>query len=245
MFLDFSYSKEENIKSDDPKLLQYSHILIEQRGKYLYENEHLQQTHDTLDTINCFSSIGVEYRSIFPVKIKTRPCIVILRRKANIKPPKIENSSPEMHFDNSNIDHNEKLIEINTTTSNDYENKQDDKSESLSDLDFEDDEQNTHNNEEQSNFVETDLKAPTRETKIKLRKLIERRYRQRKSNENTELVAINKRSTKSNIKHIIKFEKIKELIEKISQMDLKSICDLENETTKHCLLKIIDSYDLD
>lgn len=226
-------------------MLQYSHLLIEQKGKYSYENEHLQQTHDTLDTINCFSSIGVEYRSIFPVKIKTRPCIVILRRKPNIKPPELENISPEMQ-----LGADEQFIEMNSIAStNDFfayiEEKKAEKSESLLDLDFDDDEQNTQFNEDQTNFVEIDLKAPTTETKNKLRKLIERRYRQRKTNENTELVAINKRSTKSNIKYIIKLEKIKELIEKISQMDLKSICDLEKETTKHCLLKIIDSYELD
>lgn len=110
--------------------------------------------------------------------------------------------------------------------------------------DDDDDEQQSQSNDDANNFVETELKKPTVETKRKLRKLIERRYRMRKSSDNTD-VAIKKGTTKSNIKHIIRSEKIKELIENISQMDLKSLCDLDTTTTKSCLLKIIDSYDLD
>lgn len=99
MYPDWSYSKDENITMDDPKMLIYSYILVEQKGKYFYENEHLQQSHDTLESINCFNNIGVEYRSLLPVKIRTKPCIVLLRRKKELKiPPAL--ISEEQFFQN-------------------------------------------------------------------------------------------------------------------------------------------------
>lgn len=90
------------------------------------------------------------------------------------------------------------------------------------------------------------MKKPTTETKQKLRRLIEKHYQFKTAkgplSDRTDIIMANKPSTKSNIKHIIKKEKIKDLIEKISQVDLRTVCDLERETTKHCVIKIIDSY---
>lgn len=55
---------------NDPKLLDFTHLLVEQKGKYFYENEDMRRTHEILDTVNCFSNIGVEYRSVFRLKLK-------------------------------------------------------------------------------------------------------------------------------------------------------------------------------
>lgn len=111
-------------------------------------------------------------------------------------------------------------------------------------FDYEDDDQLSENGDDANSFVETELKSPNVETQRKLQRLILKRYRMRKSSDNTD-VAVKRGTAKANIKHIIRSEKIKELIETISRMDLKSLCDLDAETTKSCLLKIIDSYDFD
>lgn len=243
----------DNLKPDNPRMLQYTHLLAEFKGKYLYDAEYLKQTYDTLETVNCFNSIGVEYRSIFPVKIKTRPCIMILKRKPGIEIPPIDEIPPIGRI--INIDEQIRQGAVNLNLSGyleknlvDKENDTVELSDSLNsndDYDYSgDNEQHSQNNDDANSFVETELKKPSVETTQKLKRLIEKRYRMRKTSDNTE-VAIKKGTTKSNIKYIIRIEKIKELIENISQMDLKTFCDLNTETTKSCLLKIIDSYDLE
>lgn len=227
-------------------------MLVEQRGKYFYENEDIRDTHDTLDTINCFSNIGVEYRSVFPIKIKTRPCVIILRRKANVIPATIEkptmeainyHQNGEEEMAKEDLDYTENYVDDNRQNE-DVEDDDVEPDDTLDPLDTAD-----LNDEEQSPIIETELKKPTIETKQKLRRLIERHYQfkadgETPTSDRAELIAntMNKPSIKYNIRHIIKKEKIKEMIEKISQIDLRKVCDLERESTKHCLLKIIDSY---
>lgn len=251
-------------------MLGFTHLLIEQKGKYFYENEDIRRTHDTLDTINCFSNIGVEYRSVFPIKIKTRPCIIILRRKPGIVPLKIEPVNVESIDDEADDNSDDIENGKNTVDTTEYqvgsdkpeetdepevvenpnlnskeknENAYDDGDEETLDDNLD---TNALNDEEQNIIVENELKKPTIETKRKLRRLIERHYQTKAPkpplNDRTDVIAANKPSIKSNIKHIIKKEKIKEMIERISQIDLRKVCDLERETTKQCLLKIIDSY---
>lgn len=270
-------------------MLQFTHLLVEQKGKYFYENEDIQRTHENLDTINCFNNIGVEYRSVFPIKIKTRPCIILLRRRTNylpltIEPPvkvakmnkpnlaSISNAEHleklqlnEIRFKNNDVDDNESL------TKNDYnvdseaidgnQNEIDDEIEETNEYNDTDDTKHTDDefddtfdtlendmNDDEQIIVENDLKRPTKETKNKLKKFIERHYQlkasKEPSNDRTEMISTNSNrpSIKSNIKHIIKKEKIKELIERISEIDLRTVCNLERQTTKQCLLKIIDSY---
>lgn len=261
-----SYSKEENIKLDDPKLLAFTHLLVEQKGRYFFENEDIRRTHDILDTINCFNNIGVEYRSVFPIKIKTRPCIIILRRKLDIAAPQIEiayqHTVDDIHVDNNvNIENSQPIAETEyqenleliedlvlngkEENENEYEKNDEENAEELDDpLNLLD---NTiPNDDDQNNIVETELKKPTIETKRKLERLIERHYQSKVTkeplNERNDLLTANKQSIKSKVRNIIREEKIKEMIEKISQIDLRTVCDLERETTKQCIIKIIDSY---
>lgn len=290
--------------------MHFTHLLVEQKGKYFYENEDMRRTHEVLDTINCFSNIGVEYRSVFPIKIKTRPCVIILRRKLDVNPSlltipspsigqppitksnvEIKSSVPPPSTANLEITNTEKEdkpnndeIAVNIDDSNDTEDAKDDSSQNadeeinkpeaieritdteeddydsqdakghenaddmIDDYNFnQDDSFDSMDNDDDQNIVETDLKRPTRETKLKLKKLIEKHYRARAAhlppNDQTDLAANpNRPSIRSNIKLIIKKEKIKELIERISKIDLRSVCDLERESTKQCLLKIIDSF---
>lgn len=266
-FFSCSYSKEENLKIDDPKLQQFTHLLVEQKGKYFYENENIRNTHDTLDTINCFSNIGVEYRSIFPIKIKTRPCVTILRRKANVIPPQLDTLTREEKTDLPNnleeyvasSENANGFVEANSVkdtteeiefSENSLEQNQDDEYGDGEDFQPDDTlETSDLTDEEHSPIGETELKKPTIETKQKLRRMIERHYRLKtnkatkaSSNDRAELVPTSKPSIKYNIRSIIKKEKIKELIEQISQIDLRAVCDFARESVKECLLKIIDEY---
>lgn len=228
---------------------------MEQKGKYFYENEHLQHSHETLESINCFSSIGVEYRSLFPVKIKTKPCIVLLRRKYEYVPPEPEILLIEAIDDKEIIDDNEIEIlpesnehpDLNVT--NVIENNEDIFDNNISEEPLpEDVELNDSESDDENDIKEIEMKKPTIHMKAKIKKIIETHYRSQGTAIDTvdyiEPTTPHKRSAKSNIKHIIKSEQIKELVEKISQMDLKSECDLERESTKSCLIKIIDRYDL-
>lgn len=348
------YSKDETLKMGDPRLLKYSHLLVENRGKYSLENEAIKRTHDILEDVNCFHTIGLEYQSFFPIKIKTKPCISIAKRKPGLEPPpeppKIQRVEQELPAESATLtsDWKRKEVVSNKTASlgsgeiqtdsnpedeelspiepeqeeptsdedvdstvdyqseSDDENQsEDDQSESRADefggenneffedeiyLSGEDAEipnelfENIVNSEEiQEMFSEEksfeQVEKPTidvepvqkpkkrsKNTKIKLKRVIESYYRSKgKIIESDPVVTAvtetaqttkalkaddkdsssKRNSAKINIKRIIKTEKIKGLVEKISTLDLKAQCDLETLSAKDCLIKLIDQYDTD
>lgn len=230
-------------------ILRYTYLLVEQKGKYFYENEHLKQTHDTLESVNCFSSIGIEYRSFFPVKIKTKPCIVLLRRKLGLE---------------SQLENNNRQIEANTVDSRaetDVSNEMSDFNDTKKDDDIDPalESETTVDDTKEWDLIDAnktmvainELKKPTKNTKLKIKRFIETHFRGKDTysaldNEPAEqAVPAHKPSAKTSIRNIIKSERIKEIAEKISQMDLKSMCDLEKDSVKSCLIKIIDEQELD
>lgn len=81
--MSFSYSKDETLKAGDEDLHRFDYLLAEVKNKYSPEMRYLQQTHEKLEVVECFSSIGIHYTSLLPVKIRTKPCIMIMRRKSN------------------------------------------------------------------------------------------------------------------------------------------------------------------
>lgn len=54
-----------------------------------------------------------------------------------------------------------------------------------------------------------------------------------------------KRSMKANIKRIIRTEQIREMVDKLAHVDVASKCDLERITTKECLRKLLDDVNAD
>lgn len=235
--------------------------MVEQKNKYFYENERFQQSHAILEYVNCFSSIGLEYQSLFPIKIKTKPCIALLKRREDFVVP--QNSLESV----ANIEHEGEEDAINAQI---HSNNQ------LNDDPIVDDEQiekellgniaegeggpdsldnvdelfekkdikidgNKRSNEITS--VQIKLKKPSKHIKLKLKRIIENYYEAKDVTDTTEPDVTNPRkSTKSNIKRLIKEEKIKELVEQVSQLDLNTVCDLETLTIKACLLKILEKY---
>lgn len=323
----------------DPKLHSFSYILLEHRSKYAVEMKILLETHDQIESIDCFSSIGLQYQSMFPVKVKTKPCIDIYKKKklsndklllmhdrlARKLSMPLKNDVPT---NNDIIDDNDDDIEVNDEEPIDiidhtihlFDNEAhleidedidlikeiseiddqlpllDIETEPIKNLDETIDIVNKNSNNDNhlpeiidkldnSNNSETEIddKNTTKNNKIKtkssnfirkpnkmrlkLKELIESHYRSKGSiiesdNNKNEAASTQQtlhhqthsittpsqqllKSAKTNIKRIIKAEKIKDLVDRISKLDLTEHCDLEALSTKDCLKKIIDEYDIE
>ncbi|XP_055523861.1 probable Dol-P-Man:Man(7)GlcNAc(2)-PP-Dol alpha-1,6-mannosyltransferase [Wyeomyia smithii] len=78
---DWIYSKEEHLLPGDLRLHRFDYLLTEARDKYSGEMRLLEQTHEVREFVECFNSIGLQYRSVLPVKIRTKPCLFIMQRR--------------------------------------------------------------------------------------------------------------------------------------------------------------------
>jgi alpha-1,6-mannosyltransferase len=76
-----SYVKTENLNPGDIALHQHDYLLAESKSKHSPEMKILQQTHDIVEFVDCFHNIGLQYKSLLPVRINTRPCIYILQKR--------------------------------------------------------------------------------------------------------------------------------------------------------------------
>lgn len=83
IYANWTYRKDEDLKAGDEELHKFDFLLVEVKNKYSPEMRYLLQTHEKLELVECFSNIGVHYTSFFPLKIRTKPCIVIMKRKPN------------------------------------------------------------------------------------------------------------------------------------------------------------------
>lgn len=264
----FRYSKDEYLKPGDSELHDFSYILTEPLSKYSGNAQLLQDTHEVVEFVDCFSSIGLQYQSWFPVKIKTKPCLGIMKRKRGILSSELREKLKQKIIENKNRG------DIDITSSENIQSLE----VPVDSHEYIDIEEITSNNEKEANdivelidqihekqFVATDNKptekllelnpsaeAVHQSTKSKLKELIISHYRlkgsvienEKEPNE-TGQDTVSKKSTKTSIKRIIKAEKIKELVDRISKLDLNLVCDLERMTTKNCLMKLIDDYDIE
>lgn len=269
----------------------------------------LQQTHDAVESIDCFSSIGLQYQSMFPVKVKTKSCIDIFKRNKlasdkliNMREKLVQkleditkvavekaHETPIDMIDNTPIEIIDPVIELNPLEP--YIEIEDDidiikeitevtkplldvTNEELNSNVFaeESTEQKMEKNIGSEDIIKEDeiIQKKDNEPKMKhssirkpnkmrskLKDLIESHYRSKGSIIETDhkedfvpqsmpiQQSAQFKSAKTNIKRIIKAEKIKDLVDRISKLDLTKHCDLEALSTKDCLKKIIDEYDIE
>ncbi|XP_017869895.1 PREDICTED: probable Dol-P-Man:Man(7)GlcNAc(2)-PP-Dol alpha-1,6-mannosyltransferase isoform X1 [Drosophila arizonae] len=80
----WTYSKDESMNYSQAEIAIYSHLLVEAKNKHNTELwATLQENFEILEFIDCFNSIGIQYNSILPVRIKTKPCIGILKKRVS------------------------------------------------------------------------------------------------------------------------------------------------------------------
>lgn len=200
----------------------------------------LAQTHEIIETIECFNNIGIQYNSFFPIKIKTRPCIFILKRKKllNFKWNEITSKIRKEQFIEEikeDILVEDKSVEI------------------IVEDDFPEITILEKIEEEEKPKIASEKKTQIPSTKAKIKEIIESHYRELGSKLESDILHSDAppttpeptTSTKANIQKIIKVEKIKQLVDKISKLDLNESCDLDKMDIKECLKKIIDEYDAD
>ncbi|BFF90845.1 probable Dol-P-Man:Man(7)GlcNAc(2)-PP-Dol alpha-1-6-mannosyltransferase [Drosophila madeirensis] len=88
---EWTYSKDESMNYTQAEIARYTHLLVEAKNKHNSELwASLQDDFDTLEFVDCFNSIGIQYSSLLPVRVKTKPCIGILKKKATTTPPKLK-----------------------------------------------------------------------------------------------------------------------------------------------------------
>ncbi|KAH8313824.1 hypothetical protein KR067_012304 [Drosophila pandora] len=282
---EWAYSKNESMNYTQAELASYTHLLVEAKNKQNTDVwASLQDEFDTVEFIDCFNSIGIQYNSLLPVRIKTKPCIGILKRR--FPPPPIK-QKPKAKARKEKVTIPEAVEEIKTPPVQKIA-RDSNKSvvEDILPLDVDDDDGIVATVEEMSLELDTNsesekvvepevesIETPAKEinfqelrnlamgqttktsraaTKLKIRKIIEQHYRSKgKQIENDSAERSPKTpggtggrpGLRQSVKAIIKQEKIKEMIEQISTMDLTRICDLEKTSTKDCLKQVIDKID--
>ncbi|XP_036323236.1 probable Dol-P-Man:Man(7)GlcNAc(2)-PP-Dol alpha-1,6-mannosyltransferase isoform X2 [Rhagoletis pomonella] len=336
---DWHYCKNESVNYGPGQTQRYTHLMVEAKNKnniQLWSD--LQEEFEILEFVDCFNNIGIQYSSFVPIRIKTKPCIAILKRR---KLPANAISSKQKAKDDNKLkrkskksvgiptadaplsgEHISKLIgleipddmynlektlnkplEDHIELADDAEAKKSiedgyvedwtlevldeeelekpfesqqpqkqqtsvgvdpteatESSETLTPEQDTDDEtvdmsdQLTKeiNFQELRNLALGKVNRKTKATKLKIRQLIEQHYRSKGRQIENSAEKVEKRpnigvapGTRQSVKAIIKQERIKEMIEQISTMDLTRICDLERVSTKDCLKQVIDKLDVD
>lgn len=271
---EWTYSKDETMNYTQADLVAYTHLLVEAKNKQNTELwASLQNEFDTLEFVDCFNSIGIQYNSLLPVRIKTKPCIGILKKRP--VPPKEASKTKEKIAKTKTSP-----VEKETLLAPVKEFPKvigDPKMKTRLQVDADDDDGIVATVEEMSLELEADtehhagaetIEAPLKEinfqelrtlalgqatkksraaTKMKIRQIIEQHYRAKGKqieNDSAETQKTpGKAGLRQSVKSIIKQEKIKEMIEQIATMDLTRICDLEKTSTKDCLKQVIDKID--
>lgn len=229
------------MKAGDEELHRFDFLLTEVRNKYSPEMRLYEQTHQKVELIDCFSNIGLHYESLLPIKIRTKPCIMILRKKKDgvlIK---------NLVYDETIIvDENESALD---------EQQELDVDELLEKWDsFDDSSADEIAMEEEKEEISNKIDDKQEEQSPKFKKIRKRKLMKPLENPKQKIkdiieaekpqVQSASEQPKSNIKKIIKEEKTREFIEELSKMDLSKFCDLDKMTAKDCLKKIIEEKEI-
>nr|SVE81262.1 EOG090X04MD [Daphnia magna] len=81
------YDKTENLKPGSPELRMFSHLIVEAKSKHGYNLRPYAETHEIVAHIEGFSHIRSSYNHFPPIRIKTKPCLFILKNKYLPKEP--------------------------------------------------------------------------------------------------------------------------------------------------------------
>lgn len=263
IYANWTYSKDEHLKAGDEELHKFDYLLTEVKNKYAPEMRLLQQTHEKIELIECFSNIGVHYASLVPIRIRTKPCIIIMKRKENpvllkryfevpeeFEDLEIEIESQEGALENDmtetvseEVIHTEELVEEKPkvlkkkrlrSTINKLKMKEIIEAGKIED---------SKKDDESVQSVEQEILADIEQSDVTSEELwpndveIINDLDEKKSTES------GSGSIKSNIKKIISQEKTKQLLEEFKKIDLSALCDLTQMDTKECLKKILDEQE--
>lgn len=250
IYANWTYSKDEHLKAGDEALHRFDFLLAEVKHKYSPEMRFLQQTHEKVELIECFSNIGVHYTSLLPIKIRTKPCIMIMKRKPNAVLLKryfnIE-AIDDFNEDDSELLDSETLSEPETVAEEEHQEPppkplrrkrlrmttvtpklkikeiiEAEKLETLANL------------QEQEDVSE---ETPSAENEDDVKDSEEEIAEEQNLEPNQEAES---GGVKDNIKRIITQEKTMKLIDELKHLDLSAFCDLNVMDTKECLKKILD-----
>nr|SVE84204.1 EOG090X04MD [Daphnia pulex] len=75
------YDKTENLKAGSPELRMFHYLIAEAKSKHAYNLRPYSETHDIVAHIEGFSHIRSSYNHFPPIRIKTKPCLFILKNK--------------------------------------------------------------------------------------------------------------------------------------------------------------------
>nr|SVE77549.1 EOG090X04MD [Daphnia lumholtzi] len=81
------YDKTENLKPGSPELRMFSHLIVEAKSKHAYNLRPYAETHEIVAHVEGFSHIRSSYNHFPPIRIKTKPCLFILKNKDLLKEP--------------------------------------------------------------------------------------------------------------------------------------------------------------
>nr|CAG4641628.1 EOG090X04MD [Eurycercus lamellatus] len=115
----WKYNKTENLKAGCPELRMFTHLIVEAKNKHAYSLKPYIQTHEILGSVEGFSQIRSTYNSFPPIRIKTKPCLFLLKNKnpplepdfsfTLIKREALEPEAPEEVQDPDNTESNNQL----------------------------------------------------------------------------------------------------------------------------------------
>nr|CAG4649264.1 EOG090X04MD [Scapholeberis mucronata]SVE93564.1 EOG090X04MD [Scapholeberis mucronata] len=123
------YDKTENLKPGSPQLRMFTHLIVDAKSKHAYNLRPYSETHEILGHVEGFSHIRSSYHHFPPIRIKTKPCLFLLKNK---KPPlepdfaftlknhvveEVEESTvpAELDFEFSNHFENDGILPCNST----------------------------------------------------------------------------------------------------------------------------------
>lgn len=212
-----------------------------------------QQTHEKVELIDCFSNIGLHYESLLPIKIRTKPCIMIMKKKKGsflAKDLVYEDESTESP--GNLLEEKDTEDDVDLDDSDELLRKEEEILEEQLEIllensgNLEDNVETSVNLEEKSENQESSSGNEEEEDEIPFPKV--KRLRKRKLIKPVE-------NPKQRIKEIIEAEKedeienkkkvvTKELLDEISKLDLREYCDLDKIDKKDCLKRIIDENDI-